>query len=67
MNNREEWAEWLQHPLTRQLFLVLENHNKNLLGDFRKCGSWEDHRNLDGRISGVEEIIDLIKGLGKNE
>lgn len=62
----QEWGEWLQLPPTRELLRILASHGNQLHGDFRKCGSWDDHLKLDGRISGIEEVIDLIKGLGKD-
>lgn len=67
MLSQEEYKEWLDHPATKAALKRLQDKCQNLQADLLKAGSWEQFQEEKGRILGIYEAVDEIKGMGGNK
>ena len=67
MLTQEECREWQHHSATKEALRCLQEKCQNLQGDLLKAGTWEQFQEEKGRILGILEAINEIKGLGENK
>ncbi len=61
--SKEEWREWLHHPLTSKALKLLEQEAEAVGGNWNKSGNWEDILKLKGEVAGIKQAANFLKEL----
>lgn len=61
--SRSDLYEWLQHPITRDLFRALMQHQQDIQEQWANGNfdSWERNLTEVGRYRGIQDVIDAVE------